>query len=262
MGEIISAIERMKPTYDAVLRIVPKTHTSELMKNLLTFVWKTFEELKPLSHQRRKVCLIETESWSYGTIFTELYINEWLMRKYNWCARCSPPDEGAFFDLIRRFGDEAVPHVRRPIRETFSELVDLTKRLIPYDEIEVRAEIPRVKVARYVFPWKFSGDGSIAIIKRDVNAISVRTSWPWNLTLSGDEGEMTIDITDESEVALFEDIIDHVFKLYREAEDKVAKIRAHNEEIMERMREAVGPWKIARAIKERPFGGTRWAERG
>lgn len=251
MGIIIAGLKLIKPAYDFVLQMAPKVHTKGLQSTMENFVNDCFQTLRPLTYKYREVCEIEHE-WGKE----KLCIGEWLRLKYRFQTYGSTLDyPERVFKHLRKYGDELKPHVRKPIKADFAELVDLTKELQSYNEVSVKLEIPETEVFEHYCPSYSYDDKAVTIKSTVVNGIGVKSSDPWTLLLfhNGEEEPEKRSITDESKAPLFEDIISCMVELFKKADAKVSVVREHNEKIMEEMERIVGPWKIANELKNNKY---------
>jgi len=256
MGIIIAGLRLIKPAYDFVLSMAPRVHTKALQSGMEKFINDCFQTLRPLTYKFREVCDIEHHSYGGHTYTTKLCIGEWLRVKSSYQTYGSSLDYSeSFFNDIRNYGDKLKPHVRKPIKKEFAELVDLAKKLQSYNDVLVKLEIPETEVFEHHCPSFSYDDKAITVTSMVVNAIGVKTSDPWTLLFfqrRKEEPERR-SLTDESKASLFEDIIDHMVDLFKRADAEVAGVREHNEKIMEEMSVTVGPWKIANQLKNNKY---------
>ena len=250
MGVIIAGLRMIKPAYDFCLQTAPKINTRVLQSEMEKFVTDCFRVLKPLSYDFKEVIQI-TETSYYGNSYSTLCIGEWLRERnvyQKYGSSIDRPED--VFNCIRKYGEYLKPHVRKPIKDVFANLVDLAKSLKPYNEVLVKIEIPETEVFEHHCPYRSDDSATVTITSMVVNAIGVKTSYPWDLLLfkSGEEKPETRDITNQSKVSIFEDIISYMVDLYKKAEAEVSVTRKHNEEIMRRMGQMVAPFKIATAL--------------
>ena len=242
MGIIISAIRIIKPAYDFCLQMIPKVNTYSLQRSMEEFVIDCFEALKPLSHSFKEIAYTDS-----GDI---LCIGEWIRvrgRYQKYGSNINKPS--TFFYYIRKYGGYIKPDVRKPIRDTFSQLVDLAVKLKPYDTVLVKLQIPETEVFEYYYPYAEKGDGKVVEIRSmKINAIGIKTNSPSYLFLfkCGEEDDpIERDITHEVNASIFEDIVSYMVDLFKKAYKEVSEIREHNEKIMKQMEEVVAPFKIA-----------------
>ena len=244
MGIIIAGVRTIKQPYDYILQTANRVYTSSLQSSMTEFVADCFRTLKPLSYEFTEVCEVKGEYSSY-----KLCIGEWLRAKHSYQEYGSTVDYSeSIFEAIREHGDELKPHVRKPIKKDFADLVDLAKQLQPYDTLSVLHEIPRTEVYEYFI----LREGGMSLTSFSISKIGIKTSNPWRLLLFKDGKEEQPDdrdLTDDSKASLFEDIISHIVDLFKKADAKVSVVREHNEKIMGEMARIVSPWKIANNLK-------------
>lgn len=238
MGTIARIIRNLSPKLDEILNIAPKIFTRSLQSDMENFVFKCFEQLKPFSHEFKKVCELGD---SY-----ELYVGEWIREKREW-QKYGTVVQYHFLDVIREHGDKIKPFVRTPIKDVFAELVDLTKQLVPYKDFSVRIDIPEIELRSYSCDRVYKRVNEKSIV---VNVLLVETKDPWMLELFRDRNvQWCMDIDDIRSLIVLEDIIDYVVELYRKADVELSVVKKHNESIMSVMEELVTPWKIAKELK-------------
>lgn len=237
MGIILSGVERVKPLYEEALKIMSKVSTFKLQRDLESFVFSCFEALKPLSYELRDVCSLGYGKW--------LCVGEWIRIRdgsHVMGSLINQPDR--LFELVREHGEHIGNFVRNVVRREFMELVRLTRRLKPYDNINVKVNIPETVVCEI-----YIGQDYIDIKPMKVRAVELETNYPQGIRLICDDGSKYREITDSSKIVLFEDIIGYVVELYRKADREVSIIKQHNYEILEKMSDIVMPFKVARELK-------------
>jgi len=249
MGIIASGFKLIKESYDFVLQMAPRVHTSALQDRMEAFVNQCFQALRPLTYDYREVCEIK-EIWGDSTYTHKLCIGDWLRLKSSHQTYGSTIDRSVdVFCQIRGHGDELKPHIRKPVKEDFALLVDLTKQLIPYDELLVKFEIPETTVLEYNCPGH---DGEpITMTTMEITAIGIKTSHPWDLLMfqDGEKEPKNRDITYEPNASIFEDVITHMVDLFKKANTEVAVVREHNEKIIAQMDTIVAPIRIGNSLK-------------
>jgi hypothetical protein len=242
MGIIVSGIKLIKPAYDFCLQMAPKVDTKTLQKQMESLVQDSFATLKPLSSSLQTVTRIHT---SYGT--REILIGEWVRDKSSYQKLGSIVwNESEFFKCIREHGEQMKPLVRRPIRNEFSQLADLTKQLISYSDLTVRIDIPPTEV----YEHECSLGEQVKLTRKVVKSIAIETCRPYKILLDvGERENKERELTAEAYTPIFEDIISYLVDLFKKADAEVSKVRNHNEKIMEQMKQIVAPLKIANSLK-------------
>lgn len=250
MGIIISGIRLIQESYDFVLKMAPKVHTTALQRGMEEFVRDSFQTLRPLTYEYREVCEIQKDYGSGSTYIYKLCMGEWLRVKGSYQTYGSSLDHsGEVFNHIRKYGDELKPHVRKPIKDDFANIVDSTKKLQSYDDILVKLEIPETEVFEYDCGGRDGENVTVEMMVTD--GIGIETRDPWTLLIfkEGKDEPKSRSLTEESKISIFEDIIGYIVDLFKKADAEVKGVREHNEKIMEEMSKTVGPWKIANELK-------------
>lgn len=235
-----SLIRDFKPGLEYILKVAKKIDTGELDNEMRDTVYKFFNALRPLSHKFKEVCDVELYSYSYV-----LGVGEWFRIKDYYHQKY-----GSFlgsYDLlyvVREYGDLIKPHVRRPVREAFSELVDLAKELIPYEEIVFKINVPEVEV---YFPVVVNGE--VKLEQETVYKIEMSTVHPKELMLHVKGREWPRRAWLElSELPTLEDIMDYVVELYRRADAELSEVIEHNNRVLKRMKKVVMPYMISGSL--------------
>jgi hypothetical protein len=246
MGIIVSGIKLIKPAYDFCLQMAKKVDTRTLQREIEYTVRDCFYALRPLCSKYQKVCDMRD---AYGN--HELCIGEWFREKRgNWQKLGSPIEHtNSVFSIIKKYGDQVKPHVRKTIKKEFAELVDLAKQLQSYEDLTVKLDIPPTEVFEHDC---LGGDEpSIAIESAVLIAVAIETQDPNVIFLFREGGKEpdSRELNDEKKTPLFEDIISYLVDLFKKADAEVSKVRNHNEKIMEQMKQIVAPLKIADSLK-------------
>jgi hypothetical protein len=247
LGIIVSAIQKIKPTYDFCLQMARNVHTCDMQDEMEKFVIKCFKALKPLSDRHKNVCHLDQE-YGYG----ELCVGEWLRCRYSY-QRYGSYVESAdrFFELIRKYGEKVQHHVRRSIAKEFEELVELVVQLKPHNSIRIHTEIPETEVFAYeVDRGSITEHAGITIRRMTAKAVGFETRDPWAIDIELINGEhRTIGISSDSRVIVFEDLVGYLADLYVKAEAAVSEVKKHNEAIMAEMDKVVAPWMVTNSFK-------------
>ena len=240
MGVIISGVRMISEPYNYILQKAKDIHVSKFNKDLERFLNSSFEALKPLSYKYKEVCNMSEDGDTYY-----LCIGTWLRTK--WRSRGYGSHVGDIIPYIRKYGDELKPHVRSPIKDDFADIVDLTKKLRNYDDIEEKMEISPRKLCMYQTSY---ADDCIEVSEKTVKELSLSTTRPKTLVMaSEDEGDWRLDITYERSPAVVEDVIDDVVRLYDMVDAKLSVVRDHNQRITSQIDQIVTPYKLLKAFK-------------
>lgn len=235
MGLIFQRIQSLKDKYEHCLKVANKIYTKELHSEMLIFVYNCFKVLKPLSREP-DVVLRKGD--------TDIIIGDWISEKKRWHTRgWAVIDEYDFLEIIREFGEEIKPHVRKAISAEFASLVDLAVKLVPYSTTEFKIDIPPTKV------YRCNIYNEIDMNEVNVIALGVTTNEPLEVMLFyGENGYVSLKLRDVGTVLTIEDLMDHMVKLYDLAESQISPIIDHNNKIIEEMKKVVAPLIVAREL--------------
>jgi len=205
-------------------------------KDVHRTVREYFEVLKPFSHKKRVI------TWYYDQYWHKYYcvvVSKNLTRGFEGHvsekgARGYRMWDDDFFKAIVDVGDEIAKVVRKPIRDAFSKLVELTRKLeTPQKALVVLEGEFRVFITkRYVTfrQLKVSSEEPYVLVFTDPI-----TEWDWERErIRLGDGLLPI-----------EDIYDDVKRALLELERRVIDAKKHNEEIFRRMRQVVAPYALA-----------------
>jgi hypothetical protein len=226
--------------------MAPKVDTRTLQREIEYTVRDCFYALRPLCPKYQKVCDMKD---AYGN--HELCIGEWFREKRGSWQKLGSSIEhtNSVFSIIKKYGDQVKPHVRKTIKKEFAELVDLAKQLQSYEDLIVKLDIPPTEV----FEHKCCGgdEPSMAIEPAVLTAVAIETQHPHKIFLFKEGGKEpeSRELEDESKTPLFEDIVSYLVELFKKADAQVSLVRNHNQKIMEQMKQIVAPLKIANSLK-------------
>ena len=261
MGKILKQLEEMAPKIRWLFENVDSVDTSRLRSNLYDFVFKTFECLKPLRYKWTKIGVFTfPNDYTGRTEKREVAVGAWInlidaWRKYGW-----PISSGeVFFQFISMHGDKLVEHLRRPIKGDFLSLVECTRRLENYDPIIIKRELKRkTGTYAYHFPWHSRGEKSFELQEFTLDTLIYKTDLPYEFGIISEDfvgnyfpygSSGILRLSDESNIALLEDVIDDCIDMVKEAQKRVQAVREHNKPILNAMKEIVSVWKISKVVK-------------
>jgi len=235
MGLIFQRIQSLKDKYEHCLKVANKIYAWKFYHEMLNTVYGCFQVLKPLS--REPVTVARKDD-------VEIILGEWVRKKKEWQTQgWVVNDEYSFLEVMREFGGQMKPYVRKAIAEDFSSLVDLAVKLVPYDTMEFKVDVPPTKVYRYSIYSK------INMNEVDVTALGVHTIEPLEVMLFYSENRyVDLSLRDVETVLALEDLMDYVVKLYDLAESRIPPIIDHNNKIIEEMKKVVAPLIVAREL--------------
>lgn len=240
MGILTGRIVELQSKINKILGMIDEIDTRKLQRELERFVFKCFSVFKPLSRKYREVCIYENDGYR-----EKLCVGEWLRLKSgsqrygSYVCR-----EWEFFDVVRKCGDKVKPYVRRSIREDFSGLVDLVKKLKPFSAVRFSVRFPPVKVSSVSIY-----SNSLGFNSHMVSEVFLDTKYPHIVELRSN-GKIMVEIRVNDVEYFFEleDVIDYVVELYLKVRDQVIAVKKHNDKVVEEMRKIVEPWMIANKL--------------
>lgn len=243
MGVIISGVRMISEPYNYILKKANDIHVYSLAKELTDFVNDSFEALKPLSYEYKEICQMKDEGYHDRG---KLCIGTWLRTKYSGYYKYGRIVND-IIPYILKYGDELKPHVRRPIKDDFADLVDLTKKLKDYENIQETMEISPKKL------YKYHVYESVNVDELVITELELNTSSPRDVIMRPREGagedSWGIDIRSDKTPAVLEDVIDNVVKLYNMVDAKLSVVRDHNQQIISQIDQIVTPHKLLKALK-------------
>ena len=238
----VQAVVAIKDKVNTILPKVRQINTWELQGELEREVFRCFESLKPFSYKR--IVLTEVDDHGYSKY---IILSKWLMEKRSWHKYGAPIKyKDDFFTTIRKYGKLAAPYVRIPIRDEFSELVDLVTQLIPYRTISVKLELDEPMVVDIICL-----ESSLTIRKLLVRGLEVSTWSPSKVkiyTNPHNDDYYQISICSTEDLFIIEPLIDHLVKLYDIVTRKVMVVKKHNDEILGKMKDVVAPFMLAKEL--------------
>ena len=242
MGVIISGVRMISEPYNYILQKAKDVRVSKLAAELETFINNSFAGLRPLSHKYKVVCNMSEEHTNY------LCVGTWLRTKWGRNSRGYGSHVGNIVPYILKYGDELSEHVRRPIKDDFADIVDLTKELKKYEDISEVIGIEPKKLYKYNMSWH---DDCVEVHEKEVKELSLNTSSPKTVVMmtENDEDPWKVDITYERSPAVIEDVIDNVVRLYNMVDAKLSVVRDHNQQIMSQIDQIVTPHMLLKALK-------------
>jgi len=205
--------------------------------NVHSAVRKYFSFLKPYSYKKVVIRWYLNQRWNeyYCVVVSKDITEGWEKHVSEERARGYHMWDESFFRAIVDVGDEIAKVVRRHIRDKFSKLVELTRKLKTAEPTVVLMGEFKVFMqgrSRYVTFRK------LEVCSRDPDELTFKgpdTEYMWEHETFG-LGRGLLPI---------EDIYDDVKRALLELERRVADIKKHNEEIFRQMRQVVAPYALA-----------------
>ncbi|MBA7629274.1 hypothetical protein ES703_36772 [subsurface metagenome] len=228
--------------YNYILKKSNDIQVSRLQSDLKVFLNESFEALRPLSYKYKEVCNMRDDGNS-----EYLCIGTWLRTKWG-RGRGYGSHVDSIVPYILNYGDELKPHVRRPIKDDFADIVDLTKKLKKYENREETLTVSPRKLFQYNMSWH---EDYLEVSEKEVEVLSLSTKYPKNVEMisENDENPWNIGICYKNSPAVIEDIIDDVVRLYDRVDAKLAVVRDYNQQIMSQIDQIVTPYKLLKAFK-------------
>lgn len=180
-------------------------------------VYGVFRALAPLAEEPVRV----TRS---------LVVGEWIKYKgYSLPERDVVP-------VIKKYGEKIAAVVREDIREEFSELVRLTRKLRNMPK-RVSVRVPCVKVAHVdVFDYRAS------VAEYIVHAVSVDAEAPRTFVLHTDAGKRRFIVAHAESLIVTAQLMPYIVKAYKTYLEAVERTRKHNMAVLDKMREVAAPY--------------------
>jgi len=226
--------------YNYILQKSKDIYVYNVAKGLENFLNKSFQALRPLSYKYKEVVNMREDERFY------LCIGTWLRTK--WGSRGYGSHVGSIVPYILKYGDELKPHVRGPIKDDFADIVDLTKKLKEYEDIEETIVISSKKLHRYYVGY---GDDCINVDEKEVKELYLNTRSPKAVIMKSenDEDPWRIDVTNATSPAVLEDVIDNIVRIYDMVDAKLVVVKDYNERITSQIDQIVTPHKLLKALK-------------
>ncbi len=245
MGVIISGVRMISEPYNYILKKSMDIQVSTLQHDLNKFLNESFAALRPLSYKYKEVCNIHNDN-DYHDHY--LCIGTWLRTKWGRGSGYGSHVD-SIVPYILKYGDELKPHVRRPIKDDFADIVDLTKKLKEYEDIEETITMS----PRKIFKYKMSGWKAhyIEVSEKEVEVLSLSTTSPEYVRMisENDEKPWSIDIGYSNAPAVIEDVIDAVVQLYDKVDTRLSVVRDYNQQLEAQIDQLATPHKLLKAFK-------------
>jgi len=238
VGIIAQRIDELDGKLKFIYSTAREIDTSILQRDLERTVYEAFESLRPLRH--RYIVLEAVYEGHNITVGKWLRLKDFYQRFGSLGSPINWPER--FLKIIRVTGEHIAPVVRKPIRETFTKLVELTKRLKVYDEIEVSRKVDVKTRVRTL-----EGEWSVLHIRE----ILVKTHRPDRLVYKSDDANgfyPSLLIDSWSDITMIEDLIEDMVKLYADAKAKVMEAKAYNDRLLHEIRSLASPYVVAKIL--------------
>ena len=264
MRKLAERVMELAPEITELMRLANRIDTTHLSDALYRDVFHTFEMIKPFSYEVTIVTHIDkyevkqpTRGYWYGHHSSasdeNLVVNDWIgLNDNRWKGSKSSNiyDHLVFFHYIRDFGMEVASHVRIPIKEDFPKLVTLAKTLTDYNSLSFQRE-PSGPL------FTFSYDGTDVLPNEKLyKHIEIETREPRTIMfLSKDikenyrDYEFSQTLTDPEKIYQIEQIAGEIKSMYLEAKEVIDVTIAHNDPIIDAMKDLVAPYEITKALK-------------
>jgi len=234
--EILASWMRTVAEYRSHLtQSAERINTFLLNVEMECFVFNCFKAIKPLSYKPVIVVSEGDHAIVLGTL-----VGLKFRRK-----KTRTRNESDLFNIIREYGAQMKPYVRRAISEEFSALVGFTSKLTPYTDVNFSVDIPPTTICKHDATGQFHFDPI------EVDSLLVKTTWPYVVRFFKDGREVNWgDVGDPAFYLMAEDIIEHVVRLYKHAESELPAIIERNNGIMREMERIVAPFIVAKEMRE------------
>ena len=213
--------------------------------NLLFEVGKIFSSLKPFSYRRVVIPLMEGDAKKALVVGSSIYVGDYV--KIAYLRRRYAPQEVRLAKYIIEYADEIRPYVRRSIREDFSELCELARKLRfspPHIEISRKGDFRVWDVGRKIIAaWKcdefllesFAHSTSFILVMRKSGKVR-------RYILPADTKFMLRDVLSPIEH------YDVLHEMFREYYDKLSDAAESNSGILREMREIAAPYILSENV--------------
>jgi len=198
--------------------------------------YSLFQKLRPFAY-RRTVIRIDDEEFGWRldalSVGRDIRIGEYYSLRTDRIGHSLSEPE--FIKVVSKYYREIVPHLRRPIRETFEELAKLT------EELELSLTITQ-GCEGYFYYDDSSWRGYQKIPCKEISVSVSERAYPEyiHITCIGRSTRHT-RISDSGELfALYKPI----YEAYRKFHEEWSKIQKKNDEILEKMRKVLGEYAL------------------
>lgn len=235
MGELFEAFLTIKPYVDEILARAKEVENARFAGALDAEVYNIFRSLCPLSSKN----VFVSTSFSDGG---KVRVKKWISICAPWETRGRPVDQYRFVSLILDIGEKIAPFVRKEIREEFSELLNLTKRLREVKNI--------VAVKDMSLSGKMVFQVSSSSEKRyRVRSLSIGASSPFTVvvTVDSEKNPLSFHFHEGFYVetaVLLEEVLPDIVSLEKNLYRSVVRQNKRNKMILSKMREVVAPYNI------------------
>jgi hypothetical protein len=239
MGVIADRVIELGQKLKYIQNIAREINTSNLQTDLENKIVEVFDTIKPFSH--RYVTINDVTISVYGWRY-QVTVGPWLSMKYIGYRATPIYDKKEFVEVIREHGDKISEYVRRPIKDTFKQLVDLTKQVKPYQTLKFTKRVDKDVKVGYLCELETI----------HINKIWIETSIPTYVYYDdGERHHLThcFHIDSWNDIVPLEDLLDDLVDLYKTGKEELYPIKEHNDKIIAKMREAVLPFAVAKALK-------------
>jgi len=242
---IISLLEELRPQLNKLLKLAEKINTYQLNNQIRDHVYGCFRTIVPLSRTFKVTSIKVEHLWGYDAY---LAIGKWIRWKIRWYKYGDLIYENEFFDVIREYGDQLVPYVRKTIRSIFAELVELTKQIKIVPDFGVQINFAPRTILEYEL---YSGKRGVDFKTSKINTLIIKTDSPLHIDYLGMNeklGYNYITLNSKHDLHLIAQLINELEKLYEIAYEEVREARKHDLKILKRMEDLVLPFKLSRAL--------------
>ena len=198
--------------------------------------YSLFQKLRPFAY-RKTVIRIDDEEFGWRldalSVGRDIRIGEYYSLRTDRIGHSLPEPE--FIKVVSKYYREIVPHLRRPIRETFEELAKLVEKL------ELSLTITQ-GCEGYFYYDDSSWRGYQKIPCKEISVSISERAYPEYIHITCiDHSARHTRISDSGELfALYKPI----YEVYRKFYKEWSKIQKKNDEILEKMRKVLGEYVL------------------
>ena len=257
MGVIYMTILALKDRYDYLLQASKEVNTYSHQVLLEELIFQSFEALRPL---RGDYVVAGDLKNAEGKVYEQIGVGEFIRQRSSgdtYGSNFKPGSDWSrrqFVDIIRSHGEMITPHVGASKREDFGRLVQISKDFKFYDELTVSLEVdPPLTVHRHSY-GKYSTIPILELDDKKVEKLILRSSNSDRVIYNKVDEERfgywpdVFDLSNEANVAVVEDLIDYLVKLYGMASELVDVTKRHNEPLAAEMGTLASVYNISRRL--------------
>jgi len=235
-------MEEENPYYKKVLDFYQKSIVSlKTPSHYIMEAYRLFRKLHPFAHRK---AVIRVEDGGVLDFYDALVISNDIRAGF-YSSLCKKRRRGEvlsehhFIEVVTKYHEKIVPHLRKPIQEAFEELVELAKKLRLGLTITQRCD-------GYFLYRKAYRSEIMCFVKIPCREISISMDAPLEeIKVICDKDVYHLSITRKEDLfALYKPI----YEAYQRFHEEWSEIQRKNDEILERMRKVVGEYVLVNEL--------------